>query len=260
MLKGKVSLVTGSTSGIGLGIAEVLAEACSQVMLNGFGDATKIKKIQSEMEKRHKVKVRFSGADMMKPEEIKGMIGEAEQHLGSVDILINNAGIQHVAPIDEFPVRKWDAIIAINLSAAFHTIRAVLPGMKAKNWGRIINIASTHGLVASPYKSAYIAAKHGLVGLTKAVALEIAEADITCNAVCPGYVLTPLVENQIDDLAKVHKTDRDAVVREVILARQPNKKFIKIEDLAQMVVFLASNAAAAIDGAALSIDGGWTAQ
>ena len=260
MLKGKVSLVTGSTSGIGLGIAEVLAEAGSHVMLNGFGDATKIKKIQSEMEKRHKVKVRFSGADMMKPEEIKGMIRETEQHLGSVDILVNNAGIQHVAPIDEFPVRKWDAIIAINLSAAFHTIRAVLPGMKAKNWGRIINIASTHGLVASPYKSAYVAAKHGLVGLSKAVALEIAEADITCNAVCPGYVLTPLVENQIDDLAKVHKTDRDAVVREVILERQPNKKFIKIEDLAQMVVFLASNAAAAIDGAALPIDGGWTAQ
>jgi 3-hydroxybutyrate dehydrogenase len=174
--------------------------------------------------------------------------------------LVNNAGIQHVAPTDEFPVEKWDAIIAINLSAAFHTIRAVLPGMKAKKWGRIINIASAHGLVASPYKPAYVAAKHGVVGLTKVVALEIAEVHITCNAICPGYVLTQLVENQIEDQAKAHKIGRDAVVREVILARQPNKEFVKLEDLAQMAIFLASDAAAAINGAALPIDGGWTAQ
>jgi 3-hydroxybutyrate dehydrogenase len=260
MLKGKVSVVTGSTSGIGLGIAEALAGAGSHVMLNGFGDASEIEKIRSEMEKRHQVKVRFSGANMMNPEEITGMIHETEQQLGSVDILVNNAGIQHVAPTDEFPVEKWDAIIAINLSAAFHTIRAVLPGMKAKKWGRIINIASAHGLVASPYKPAYVAAKHGMVGLTKVVALEIAEARITCNAICPGYVLTPLVENQIEDQAKAHKIDRDAVIREVILERQPNKEFVKLEDLAQMAIFLASDAAAAINGAALPIDGGWTAQ
>ena len=260
MLKGKVSVVTGSTSGIGLGIANALAEAGSHVMLNGFGDATEIEKIRTEMEKRHQVKVRFSGANMMKPDEITAMIRDTEQQLGSVDILVNNAGIQHVAPIDEFPLEKWNAIIAINLSAAFHTIQAVLPGMKAKKFGRIINIASAHGLVASPYKSAYVAAKHGLVGLTKVVALEIAEAKITCNAICPGYVLTPLVENQIEDQAKVHKIDRDAVVREVILERQPNKEFVKVEDLGQMVVFLVSGAAAAINGAALPIDGGWTAQ
>ena len=260
MLKGKVSVVTGSTSGIGFGIAKAFAEAGAHVMLNGFGDAAKIESIRDEMEKRHRVKVRYSGADMTKPEEIAGMFRKTEQHLGSVDILVNNAGIQHVAPVDEFPVEKWDAIIAINLSAAFHTIRAVLPGMKSRKWGRIINIASIHGLVASSYKSAYIAAKHGLVGLTKTVALEVAEANITCNAICPGYVLTPLVENQIEDLARAHKADRDTVVREVILERQPSKKFVEVRDLAQMVVYLASDTAAGINGAALPIDGGWTAQ
>jgi len=260
MLKGKVSVVTGSTSGIGFGIAKAFAEAGAHVMLNGFGDAAKIESIRDEMEKRHRVKVRYSGADMTKPEEIAGMFRKTEQHLGSVDILVNNAGIQHVAPVDEFPVEKWDAIIAINLSAAFHTIRAVLPGMKSRKWGRIINIASIHGLVASSYKSAYIAAKHGLVGLTKTVALEVAEANITCNAICPGYVLTPLVENQIEDLARAHKADRDTVVREVILERQPTKKFVEVRDLAQMVVYLASDTAAGINGAALPIDGGWTAQ
>lgn len=260
MLKGKVSVVTGSTRGIGLAIAEALAGAGSHVMLNGFGDAAEIEKIRREMENRHQVKMRFSGANMMNPEEITAMIHETEQQLGSVDILVNNAGIQHVAHTDAFPVEKWDAIIAINLSAAFHTIRAVLPGMKAKKWGRIINIASAHGLVASPYKPAYVAAKHGMVGLTKVVALEIAEAHITCNAICPGYVLTPLVENQIEDQAKAHKIDRNAVIREVILERQPNKEFVKLEDLAQMAIFLTSDAAAAINGAALPIDGGWTAQ
>jgi len=260
MLKGKSVVITGSTSGIGLGIARSFAAQGCNVMLNGFGDAAEIERLRSGLASEHKVSMLYSSADMARPAEIVAMIDQAKRRFGAVDVLVNNAGIQHVAPVDEFPVDKWDAILAINLSAAFHAIRSALPGMKNKGWGRVINIASAHGLVASPFKSAYIAAKHGLVGLTKTVALETAGKGVTCNAICPGYVLTPLVEKQIEDQAKAHRIARDDVIRDVILERQPSKEFIKIEEVAALAVFLGGDSAASITGAAYSIDGGWTAQ
>ena len=260
MLKGKTAIVTGSTSGIGLGIARALVAEGVNVVLNGFGDPDQIRQIRSELESTYGVRTIHSAADMSRPAEIHTMVVEAAKIFGSVDILVNNAGIQYVAPVDEFPPEKWDAIIAINLNSAFHTIRAALPGMKANGWGRIVNVASAHGLVASPFKSAYIAAKHGLVGLTKTVALETAGKGITCNAVCPGYVLTPLVEKQIDDQARLNKLSREEVIPKVILERQPSKEFVKIEEVAALAVFLCSDGAASITGTAMSIDGGWVAQ
>lgn len=260
MIKGKSAIVTGSTSGIGLAIVRSLADAGCNILLNGFGDPSEIESVKNEIKTASGVRVEYSAADMMNPDEIVEMVKQAVNAFGNVDILVNNAGIQHVAPIEEFPTDKWDAIIAVNLSAAFHTIRAVLPGMKRNGWGRIINIASAHGLVASPFKSAYVSAKHGMLGLTKVVALEVAETSITCNAICPGYVLTPLVEGQIEDQAKVHEIDRESVIRDVLLARQPSKQFVKPEDLGELVVFLISDAAAAITGTSLSVDGGWIAQ
>jgi len=260
MLKGKSAVVTGSTSGIGLAIARALAAEGANVVLNGFGPADEIQSVRSRLEREHGVRVAYSGADMLHPGQIQAMVAEAAQIFGSLDLLVNNAGIQHVAPVDEFPTEKWDAILAVNLSSAFHTIRAALPAMKAKGWGRIVNIASAHGLVASPFKSAYVAAKHGLVGLTKAVALETAGKGITCNAICPGYVLTPLVEKQIEDQAKAHDIARDEVIAKVILERQPSKAFVRVEEVSALAVFLCSEAAASITGASLSVDGGWTAQ
>jgi 3-hydroxybutyrate dehydrogenase len=259
-LRGKSGVVTGSTSGIGLGIARALAAQGADVMLNGFGDAAQVERLRTELSVEHGVRVLYSSADMSQPAQICAMIGEAERAFGAVDILVNNAGIQHVAPVDELPLEKWDQIIAVNLSSAFHTTRAALPGMKRRAWGRIVNIASAHGLVASPYKSAYIAAKHGLVGFTKTVALETAKQGITCNAICPGYVLTPLVEKQIDDQAKTHGIPRAEVIDKVMLERQPSKAFVKIEEVAALAVFLCSDAAASITGAPLPIDGGWVAQ
>ena len=260
MLKGKTALVTGSTSGIGLGIATRLAAEGANVVLNGFGDSREIEKIRADLSARFKVEALYDAADMTRPEAIRAMVEKAEARLGAVDILVNNAGIQHVAPVDEFPVDKWDAIIAINLSSAFHTTRAALPAMKKKRWGRIVNIASAHALVASPFKSAYVSAKHGLAGLTKTVALEVAQQGITVNAICPGYVLTPLVQNQIPDTARARGISEEAVVRDVILAAQPTKQFVKVEEVAALAAYLCSDAAAAITGALLSIDGGWTAE
>ena len=251
--------MTGSTSGIGQGIAEGLARMGCRVMLNGFGDTAAIEAQRQELASSHQVQVLYSPADMTRPDQIADMVSLAKADMGSVDIIVNNAGIQHVAPVDEFPIEKWDAILAINLSSAFHVIRASLPFMKQKRWGRIINLASVHGLVASPYKAAYVAAKHGLVGLTKTVALEVAEQGITCNAVCPGYVRTPLVEGQIDDTAKARGITREQVIHDVLLGAQPTKEFLTIEQLAGIAVFLCSDAAAGITGAALPVDGGWTA-
>ncbi len=259
-LHGKSAVVTGSTSGIGLAIADALAEAGCNVMLNGLGDAGEIELLRSHMESQYRVRVLYSDADMTRPDKIAGLVHEATAVFGTVDVLVNNAGIQHVAPIDEFPREKWDAILAINLSSSFHTTRAALPGMKAKHWGRIINIASAHGLVASPYKAAYVAAKHGLVGFTKVVTLEVAQQGITCNAICPGYVQTPLVEGQIDDTARARGIEREAVIRDVLLMAQPTKQFVQPAQIGALAVFLASEAAAPITGAALPIDGGWTAQ
>ena len=260
MLKGKSVIVTGSTSGIGLGIARAFAAQGCNVMLNGFGDGAQIEKLRAAIAAEHKVTVLYSSADMAKALEVSAMVDQVARRFGSVDVLVNNAGIQHVAPVEEFPVEKWDQILAINLSSAFHAIRAALPGMRTRNWGRIINIASAHGLVASPFKSAYVAAKHGLVGLTKTVALETAGKGITCNAVCPGFVLTPLVETQINDRAKEHGISREDTINNVILDRQPSKEFVKVEEIAALTVFLAGDDAASITGAAYSIDGGWTAQ
>src|SRR3954471_10224079 len=260
MLKGKTALVTGSTSGIGLGIATRLATDGANLVLNGFGDAAEIEALRKKLAAQCKVEVIYDGADMSKPETIAAMLRKAIERFGAVDVLVNNAGIQHVAPVDEFPVDKWDAIIAINLSSAFHATRAALPAMKKKRWGRIVNIASAHALVASPFKSAYVAAKHGLAGFTKTVALEVAQQGITANAICPGYVRTPLVEKQIPDQAKTHGISEERVIREVILAPQPTKEFVKVEDVAALAAFLCSDAAAAITGAMLSIDGGWTAE
>jgi 3-hydroxybutyrate dehydrogenase len=258
-LAGKVSLITGSTSGIGLGIARALAAAGSDIVVNGLGKAEQIEELQQEIAEQHRVRVAYSAADMSRPDDISRMIDNTLGRSGGLDILVNNAGIQHVAPLQEFPPEKWDAILAINLSSAFHTIRLALPAMLANKWGRIINIASAHGLVASPYKSAYVAAKHGLVGLTKAIALETAEQGITCNAICPGYVYTPLVEAQIEGQAKAHGIPREQVIRDVLLAQQPNKRFATVEELGTLTVFLASDAAASITGVALPVDGGWTA-
>jgi 3-hydroxybutyrate dehydrogenase len=258
-LAGKVSLVTGSTSGIGLGIARALAAAGSGIVLNGFGKSDELADMQAKIASEFKVRVSFSPADMSKPQAIQEMIEQTLQMFGQLDILVNNAGIQHVAPLQDFPPEKWDAIVAINLSSAFHTTRLALPSMLRNKWGRIINIASAHGLVASAFKSAYVAAKHGIVGLTKVTALETAEQGITCNAICPGYVYTPLVEAQIDGQAKAHNISREKVIRDVLLAQQPNKRFATVEELGALSVFLASDAAASITGIAMPVDGGWTA-
>ena len=259
-LSGKVALVTGSTSGIGLGIARSLAGAGANVVLNGFGDKELIEKLVAELGSKYKVKASYSAADMSKPAEIAAMVAQAKRELGGVDILVNNAGIQHVAPVDEFPLEKWDAVIAINLSAAFHAIRAALPHMKARNWGRIINIASTHGLVASAQKAAYVAAKHGIVGLTKVVALETATTGITCNAICPGWVLTPLVQKQIDDRAARENLAPGAAKMKLLGEKQPSLEFATPDEIGATALFLCSPAAAQIRGIALPVDGGWTAQ
>ena len=254
-LKGKTAVVTGSNSGIGLGVARALAGAGASVVLNSFTDRDEDHRLASELGAEFGVDVRYIKADMSSGEECRALIEKA----GACDILVNNAGIQHVAPIYEFPVAKWDAIIAINLSSAFHTTAAALPMMQKNGWGRVVNVASAHGLTASPYKSAYIAAKHGVVGLTKTTALEMAGLGITANAICPGYVLTPLVEAQIPDQMKSHNMDRDTVVREVMLARQPSKQFATVEQIGGTAVFLCSDAAAQITGTTISVDGGWTA-
>ena len=259
MLKGKVALVTGSTSGIGLAIARNYAGDGAHVMINGFGDKDGIEKERSGIEKDFGVTCLYSGADMSKPAEIAAMVAEAQAKLGSVDVLVNNAGIQFVSPVEEFPVEKWDQIIAINLSAAFHAMRAAVPGMKKRKWGRIINTASAHALVASPFKSAYVSAKHGIAGLTKTVALETATFGITCNAICPGYVWTPLVEKQIPDTMAARGLTREQVINDVLLAVQPTKEFVTVEEIAGLAMYLTSDLARSITGAILSIDGGWTA-
>lgn len=258
-LKGQAAIVTGSTSGIGHAIAQALAGAGVDVVLNGLGDAAAIEQTRATLEAATGVRVRYHGADMTKGDQIANMVAFAHSEFGRLDILVNNAGIQFVSPIDQFPPEKWDQIIAINLTSNFHAIRAALPIMKGQKHGRIINIASAHGLVASPFKGAYVAAKHGVLGLTKTVALEIAEAGITCNAICPGYVHTPLVDGQIKDTAKARGMTEEAVVRDVILAAQPSKQFISFEQLNGMVLYLASGAGGGVNGAHLSIDGGWTA-
>jgi 3-hydroxybutyrate dehydrogenase len=260
MLKGKNALVTGSTSGIGLAYARALAAEGADVTINGFGEAAAIEKERAGIEKDFGVKAAYSPADMTKPAQIADMIHTAESTFGTLDILINNAGIQHVAPIEEFPIEKWDQIIGINLSSAFHTIRAAVPGMKARKWGRIINTASAHSLVASPFKSAYVSAKHGLAGLTKTVALEVATFGITANCISPGYVWTPLVEKQIPDTMKARGMTAEQVKRDVLLAAQPTKEFVTVEEVAALAIYLCSDAAKAITGANLSIDGGWTAE
>jgi 3-hydroxybutyrate dehydrogenase len=259
-LQGRSALVTGSTSGIGKAIAARFAAEGANVALNGFGDAAAIEAQRTGLEREHGVKAIYHGADMTRPPEIAEMVAAAEKAFGRVDILVNNAGIQHVSPVDEFPLDKWDAIIAINLSSAFHATRAALPGMKRAKWGRIINMGSIHALVASPYKSAYVAAKHGLLGLTKATALEVAEMGITANTICPGYAYTQIVENQVADQSKAHGIPKENVIRDIILANQPTKAFVKLEELAALALFLASDAGASITGAALPIDGGWTAR
>jgi 3-hydroxybutyrate dehydrogenase len=260
MLKGKTALVTGSTSGIGLGIAEAFAKAGCNIVINGFGEAAAIEALRGKLETAHGVTVRYDGADMTKPATIEAMVKKAAAEFGAVDVLVNNAGIQHVAPVDEFPPEKWDAIIAINLVANFHTIRHALPGMKTKGWGRVINIASAHALVASPFKSAYVAAKHGVAGLTKTAALEVAQQGVTVNAICPGYVRTSLVEKQIPDTARARGITEQQVINDVLLAAQPTKKFVTVEQVAALALYLASEEAASITGAILSMDGGWTAQ
>ena len=253
------ALVTGSTSGIGLAIARALAEEGADVVINGMGDPAAIETERARIEKDFAVKAFYNGADMTRPAEIAAMIADAEARLGSLDILVNNAGIQFVSPIEDFPIEKWDAIIAINLSAAFHAIRAATPGMKARKWGRIINTASAHSLVASPFKSAYVSAKHGLAGLTKTVALELAAFGVTVNCISPGYVWTTLVERQIPDTMKARGMTREQVISDVILAAQPTKQFVTADQVASLAVYLCSDAAAQITGANLSIDGGWTA-
>jgi 3-hydroxybutyrate dehydrogenase len=259
-LAGRGAVITGSTSGIGLGIARALARDGANVMLNGFGDAGEIERTRQAVATEGGVEAMYDAADVSKPDALERMIECARRSFGQVDILINNAGIQHVSPIEDFPPAKWDAILAINLSAAFHAIRIVFGGMKSRQWGRIVNIASAHGLVASPFKAAYVAAKHGVVGLTKVIALEGAEHGVTCNAICPGYVWTPLVEKQIDDQAKAHNLSREDVVRNVLLAPHPNKRFATVDEMGALAAFLCSDQAASITGTSLPIDGGWTAR
>src|SRR5215475_1880159 len=260
MLKGKTAVVTGSTSGIGLGIARAMAQNGANVVINGFGDKAAIDKERAGIENEFGVKALYSPADMTKPAEIADMITTAEKTFGSVDVLVSNAGVQHVAPIEEFPIDKWDMIIAINMSAAFHAIRAAVPGMKARRWGRIINTASAHSLVASPFKAAYVTAKHGLVGLTKTAALELATFGVTVNCISPGYVWTPLVEKQIPDTMRARGMTAEQVKQDVMLAAQPTKQFVTIEQVASLALYLCGDEAAQITGSNLSIDGGWTAQ
>jgi 3-hydroxybutyrate dehydrogenase len=259
MLTDRVALVTGSTSGIGLGIAQGLAAEGCHLVINGFGDGDEIESIRARLAEQHGVQVQYSGADMSRPDEIAALIAQAQTELGGLDIVVNNAGIQFVSKIEEFPAAKWDAILAINLSSAFHTIRLSISAMKAKGWGRIVNVASAHALVASPFKSAYVAAKHGIVGLTKTVALEAAEQGVTCNAICPGYVHTPLVDLQIEDTAKARGITREQVIKDVMLGEQPTKRFVTIQEVADLTLFLCSDSGASINGAALTVDGGWTA-
>jgi len=260
MLTGQTAIVTGSTSGIGLGIAEELAAKGANIVVNSFSDRKEDHAIAAQIAARHGVEAVYIKADMANQAECRNLVAQAIARFNSLEILVNNAGIQHVAPVDEFPIERWDAIIAINLSSAFHTIAAAVPHMKAAGYGRIVNIASAHGLRASPFKSAYVAAKHGIVGLTKTVALELAGKGVTCNAVCPGFVLTPLVETQIEDRARETGLDRETTIRDIILAKQPSKQFATIEEIAAATAFLASKVAAQITGTTLSVDGGWTAQ
>ena len=260
MLTGKTAIITGSTSGIGLGIARAFAACGSNILLNGFGDAATIEKLRGDLAAEFNVKVAFSGADMSKPAEVRAMVTDAFEELGSVDILVNNAGIQHTAVVEEFPEDRWDAILAINLSSNFHAIKAALPYMKEKNWGRIINIASAHGLVASTTKAAYVAAKHGVVGLTKVVALETATTGVTCNAICPGWVLTPLVQQQIDALAKRDNISVDEAKMHLLSEKQPSGEFATPEQIGGIAVFLCSEAASQVRGSSISVDGAWTAQ
>ena len=259
-LKGKHALVTGSTSGIGLGIAEGLAQEGVHLVLNGFGEAHEIEALRQRLASDYGVKVIYDGADMSQGADIARMMIEVADKTGGLDIVVNNAGIQHVSPVEDFPEAKWDAIIAINLSSAFHTTKAAMPYMKKQRWGRIVNIASAHGLVASPFKSAYVAAKHGIMGFTKTVALECAQEGVTVNAICPGYVLTPLVERQIPDTAKARGLTEEQVKRDVLLAAQPTKKFVTVEQIAATAIFLCSDAAASITGSHIAVEGGWTAQ
>jgi 3-hydroxybutyrate dehydrogenase len=259
MLKGKTAVVTGSTSGIGLGIAEGFAKEGVNLVLNGFGDAKEIETIRAGLASKFGIKVTYDGADMSKPEQIEAMMKKAAADFGGVDILVNNAGIQHVCPVEDFPTAKWDAIIAINMSSAFHTTKMAVPYMKSKGWGRIINVASAHAMVASPFKSAYVASKHGIMGFTKTVALEVAEKGITCNAICPGYVLTPLVEKQIPDTAKARGMTEEQVKKDVLLAAQPTKQFVTTEQVAGTAIFLCSDSAASITGTNIMVEGGWTA-
>lgn len=260
MLKGRTALVTGSTSGIGLGIARALAGQGVNVMLNGLGDTAEIERLRAALATDTGVTVRFHDANVSRADEVARLVADTEAVLGSLDILVNNAGIQFVSPVEAFPSERWTAVQDIVLGACFHAIRAAVPGMKRRGWGRIINLASAHGLIASPFKSAYVAAKHGQVGLTKSVALELAETAITCNAICPGYVRTPLVEGQIEAQAKAHGLPRERVIREIILAAQPSRRFVEVEEVAALAVFLCGESAKSITGAAIPIDGGWTAQ
>ena len=256
-LKGKVALVTGSTSGIGLGIARALAADGASIMLNGFGDANEIEKLRGDLAKEFSVKVAYDGADLSKPDQVAAIVAKTQAELGSLDILVNNAGIQFVAPVEEFPEAKWEAILAINLSAVFYGMKAAIPGMKVKQWGRIINIASAHGLVASPHKVAYVAAKHGVVGATKVAGIELANDGITVNAICPGWVLTPLVQHQLEDRAKENGTDVETEKKKMLQETQPMLKFSTPEEIGALTVFLCSDGAATITGTPISIDGGW---
>ncbi len=260
MLKGKVAVITGSTSGIGLGIANALAQQGADVMLNGFGERAEIEKLRLGLERLSGGRAAYHDADMSKPGEVAALVLDAERVFGKVDILVNNAGIQHVAPVEEFPADKWDMVLAINLTSSFHTIRAALPGMRKRGWGRIINIASSHGLVASVNKAAYVAAKHGLIGLTKTVALETAASGITCNAICPGWVLTPLVQKQIDALATRDRMTIDEAKAKLLAEKQPSRDFATPEQIGGIAVFLCSDSAAQMRGGSITVDGGWTAQ
>lgn len=260
MLNDKSVLITGSTSGIGLGLARAFAAAGARVMLNGLGDAAEIERLRAGLAHDTGAQVLYHGADVSRPAEVADLVGATERAFGAVDILVNNAGLQFVAPVDEFPAEQWERLRSVILDASFHAIRAAVPGMRARGWGRILNIVSVHGLVASPFKSAYVAAKHGQVGLTRTVALELAESGVTCNAICPGYVRTPLVEGQIDAQSRVHGLPRDRVIREVLLASQPSKRFVAIEEVAALALFLCGDLAASITGAAIPMDGGWTAR